>query len=170
MAVEQENPAGVRLRGANLLLERSAGKLADHFLPERQAGPISFGHSDHPSPGESAPKRERRISPDTGAAMPAEDEKLRDVEVRRIGRGWGTARGQHEPDYSAAGRDEKRKPGLRLGPVSGQVLVAEASVRIRLERIHHAEVMDVELEQVREYGRPILRHRLEIDDWLLRAN
>jgi hypothetical protein len=49
--------------------------------------------------------------------------------------------------------DEERKTAFRLGPIECQLGIPEATVGTEVDGEHFAEVMTVELEQVREQSR-----------------
>jgi hypothetical protein len=103
-------------------------------------------------PGQPVEQPEGGLAADARAPVAAQHEELGDVEVRRVVARRGAARREGEAGEGLAVADQEREAAVRLAPVGGQALVAEAAVGAHVERKCLAQVVQVELEQARERG------------------
>src|SRR5262249_5188455 len=127
------------------------GEPGDGPLPEGERADVHLEDAHLPSAGKRAEHRVGRRPSDAAPPPAAEDEELGHVGHVRVAGELRSAVDQSESSRPTARPDQERNPS-RIAPVGGDLGEAEAAVLADLARHELAEVVDVELEQVREKG------------------
>lgn len=112
----------------------TAGVFGNDPRPELDAAVVALRHSNYPTNGKSIPEKEGRPASHSGMAVPAQDEELRDIEVRGIVGRRRTSCDECKTDNSFPAANEKWKPTIRLRPIEWELVVAEAPISAQLRR------------------------------------
>jgi len=106
-------------------------------------GRVRLRDSHGPPGGKPIPEQERCPTPYATSTIPAEHEKLRDVEGLHIQRRGQSSRGERETDNRNATANQEWKSTLRLGPIHRQMLIAETSVVSQFQAERIAQIVAV---------------------------
>jgi len=85
-----------------LLGEGAARVRADSRFPKRQRSPIGLRNPHDPMARNLVPKQKRRSPTDASPAVRPQDEKLCQIKILGVVRGWGATGGEREPPKSSA--------------------------------------------------------------------
>src|SRR5438067_5687029 len=151
-AIKLEDAPGDRISRTRELCDGAARVLIDRASPKGERSGVSFRHADGPTAGIAIPGHKGGFPADSRTAVASRHEEFGDVVDVRIFGDRRAERDQHKAEDAIAPLDEERKTALGLGPVECQWGITEATVGAQVDGKHVAEIVTVELEQVREHS------------------